>query len=315
MAKRWEQRRRRERARVFLKRNAPHKEFDLLDQFSAADIRKWKELQGQILGIHWDYYCSLAYQRSKIQNELRQALLFASQRDYKFENWQRVIRYKYALKPLSLEGSLGDPGGRFNIGDIDSQRYPCFPALYIAKDKETALQEMLCQATSGGKEISALDSALINPSSIVSVSISERLDSIVDLNEPDQLKPFIELFKSFDVPEHVKETSKKIGLGDQHVIKNVSQLLQVLLASDWRAWPMLFDVPVASQIFGQMVLDAGIDGILYPSKFSGKECLAIFPQNFDYPEKSFVALDDELPPGVKIKRLDVVSWELHRNDL
>lgn len=317
MAKHWQQRRKRDWARKLAaqKHQQRPQEFILLDQFSAADIKKWKELQNRILTLHWDYYCSLAYQRSKVQNDLQQALLYAAERDFKFEKWQRAVTYKYALKPLSLAGSLVDPGGRFNIGEIDTQRFPPFPALYIACDKDTALQELLCQKKDPGNEAHALEFALLSPASIASVSISGTLDSVINLNAPDQLVPFVEIFKNFSLPEHIQEESKEIGLGEQFIIKTVSQLISGLLDPYWRAWPMNFDVPVASQIFGQMVLDAGIDGILYPSKFSGKDCLAIFPQNFDYPEKSFVQLDDETPPDVKIKRLDVSSWELERNEL
>ena len=76
---------------------------------------------------------------------------------------------------------------------------------------------------------------------------------------------------------------------------------------------MPFDVPYSSQIFGQLVAEAGIDGILYPSKFTGKDCLAIFPQNFDDSSGSFLELDGDLPPVVKIRRLDAKTWNELKN--
>ena len=72
---------------------------------------------------------------------------------------------------------------------------------------------------------------------------------------------------------------------------------------------MQFDVPVASQIFGQLGADAGVGGILYTSKFTGKDCLAIFPQNFDDLAGSFIQLDDAAPAENKIRRLDAKTWD------
>ena len=72
---------------------------------------------------------------------------------------------------------------------------------------------------------------------------------------------------------------------------------------------MLFDVPTTSQIFGQLVVEAGIEGILYSSKFTNKNCLAVFPQNFDETSGSFIQLDDETPAGVTIPRLDARVWK------
>ena len=53
------------------------------------------------------------------------------------------MKYRWGNKPLSARGSLQDPGGRFNIGEIDTTRFPPFSGLYIASDKETSIQEIL----------------------------------------------------------------------------------------------------------------------------------------------------------------------------
>jgi len=115
------------------------KEASLLDQFSLGDIRKWSRLRDELAGMHWEFFSNLAFQRSKIENQLKSALGTAAVRDYRFKGWQRLVTYQYSDDPLSVEGSLVDPGGRFNIGDIDQARFPVFPALYIAEDKDTAL--------------------------------------------------------------------------------------------------------------------------------------------------------------------------------
>ena len=291
--------------------NSPKKSISfILDQFSTLDIRRWTAIRDAYLKYHWDYYISLVYQRSKITDELKNALLEASQKTYGFSKWQRVVKFKYSLDPLSVRGSLVDPGGRFNIGEIDPSQFLPFPALYIAADRNTALQELLSQNITSGKENEALSSALANPASITCVSLSGQLDSIINLNEPEKLQPFVDLLKNFSVSEELKKAFRSIKLPEPDLIKTVTKLMDALLIPNWREWPMQFDVPVASQIFGQIAVDAGIEGILYPSKFlGGGECLAIFPQNFDESSTSFVQLDDEAPQDAKICRWDAKTWK------
>jgi len=246
----------------------------LLDQFSSADIKQWKSIKDLLLKYHWDFYSSLAFQRSKIADEINKSLLEASHKSFVFTRWQRVVRFKHSVEPLSLAGSLTDPGGRFNIGEINLSQFPPFPALYIASDKETALQEALCQKIDPKNLNNALNFALANPTSITNVSVSGRLDTIIDLNQPNKLQPFVDLIKNFTFPEHIKQIAKTLKFKETpEVIKTVPKLIDALLAPNWREWPMQYDVPVASQIFGQLVMNAGIEGILYNSKFSNKNCL------------------------------------------
>ncbi len=284
----------------------------LLDQFSSADIKKWKNIKDLFLKFHWDFYSSLAFQRSKIADEIKKSLLEASHKSYTFTRWQRVVRFKHSVEPLSLTGSLADPGGRFNIGDINSAQFPPFPALYIATGKETALQEALCQKIDSKNLNNALNFALADPTSVTNVSVSGRLDTVIDLNQSVKLQPFIDLMKNFTVPDHLFDIARILNFKDKpEVIKTVPRLIDSLLAPNWREWPMQFDVPVASQIFGQLVKDAGIEGILYPSKFSNKNCLVIFPQNFDDASNSLIQLDDVPPKETKILMWDAASWRIH----
>src|ERR1039457_3438875 len=102
----------------------------ILDQFSTQDIRIWESLKDQLLKYHWDFYSSLAFQRSKIADEIKKSVVGASHKSYVFTRWQRIVRFKYSVEPLSLAGSLTDTGGRFNIGDINPAQFPPFPALY-----------------------------------------------------------------------------------------------------------------------------------------------------------------------------------------
>lgn len=81
-----------------------------------------------------------------------------------------------------------------------------------------------------------------------------------------------------------------------------------LLMKNWRAFPMQFDVPANSQIFGHLVYLAGIEGIRYPSKRTGKDCLVAFPRNFSR-TGSYIELDDAAPDGVSLKRVDGDNWQ------
>lgn len=286
-----------------------HPTLILLDQFSVNDIHKWTAHKDKFLKYHWDYYNDLAYQRSKVIDKIKKSLLGAAQKNFPFDNWQRAVKYRYTNDPLSVEGSLFDPGGRFNIGDINPSQFPPFPALYMARDKDTAIQELLNQGVEKNARLDPLELALTNPDSISIVSVSGLLSSIINLKEPSNLEPFINLIKDFIVPEYLKKAAKDIKEKEPELIRSVPKLIESLMDPNWRVWPMQFDVPVASQIFGQMVSNTGIEGILYTSKFTSKDCLAIFPQNFD--ENAFIELDGQIPQATKISRLDREIW--HKN--
>jgi len=283
--------------------------FVLLDHFSVSDIHKWLALKDQFLKYYWDYHNNLAYERSKIANKIKESLLGAAQKPFTFAKWQRAVKYKYANEPLSVAGSLVDPGGRFNIGDINPSQFPPFPALYVASNKDTAIQELLSQKIDPSQKDSKLDPldfALTSHDSIAIVSLSGSIGSVINLKDQNSLQSFVDLIKDFTIPDSLRRTAVAIGEREPELIRTVPKLIEVLSDPRWRLWPMQFDVPVASQIFGQMVSEAGIEGILYTSKFRGNDCLAIFPQNFE--ESSFIQLDDETPQGIQICRLDPKTW-------
>ena len=154
----------------------PHKQniSFILDEFSSADIRKWETIKDVFLKYHWDFYSSLAYQRSRISDKIRKSLLEATDKNYTFSRWQRTIRLKHSLEPLSIEGSILDQvGGRFNIGNINPSEFQPFPALYIASDRDTSLQEIICNKIEGPKmSLDPLDFALADRTSISHISIA-----------------------------------------------------------------------------------------------------------------------------------------------
>jgi len=282
------------------------KEAILLDQFDVKDIRKWSRFRDELARMHWESFSDLSYQRSKIGDRIASALRDAANHDFEFIKWQRLVTYQYSSDPLSVTGSLIDPGGRFNIGDINQTHFPVFPALYVAEDKDTVLQEALCQPKTIEGSDKALESALTDSRSISIVSVSGRIESLIDLNHPERLRGFVEHMRGFGMNRNVVRIAMKYKI-KLELIGSVELLMKALLEPNWRAWPMHFDVPFTSQIFGRLVKDAGIDGILFPSVLNQKNCLALFPQCFQNSD-SFIQLDDKPPKGVRRVRLDSTNW-------
>jgi hypothetical protein len=278
---------------------------DPLDSGFVADIPRSRALYEQLRQFHWEFYSELAYQRNKIYDSLKTSL---RQRAEPFEvlQWQRALKYKYALHPLGTKGSVVDPGGRFNIGEIDPTRYPTFAALYIAEDKGTALAELLGRNTSIAS-LTPEELALTKPDSIAVVSVSGHLDTVLDIRDDSNLAGFVALIKGFRVKPAVASEARKLGR-PLNIIRTVQELTRVLHLTEWRNWPALYDVPAACQIFGRIVFDAQIDGILYKSVLTQKRCLAIYPQNFRQ-SSSYIELDDPVPPELVVRRIDSSNCE------
>ncbi|SRR6266404_5096867 len=137
---------------------------------------------------------------------------------------------------------------------------------------------------------------------VAAVSVSGHLDAVLDIRDDSNLATFVSLIKSFRLSSAL--SSKAIRLGfPLHIIRTVQEFTKVLHMSDCRNWPTLFDVPAASQIFGRIVLDAQVEGILYKSVLTGKPCLALYHRNFGN-SLSYVELDDPAPAEVLERRLD-----------
>jgi RES domain-containing protein len=168
--------------------------WELLDSGNVSDIIRSKKLYEDLVELHWKYYSELAFQRKQIREELNASLREVSI-PFQFSSWQRTVRYKYSLKPLSPKGSLADPGGRFNVGAIDSTRYPMFAALYLASDKRTALAEVLGRDKNRGL-VTPEELALTKPDSISIVSVSGKLEAVVDVRTVSHLRPFVDLIKN-----------------------------------------------------------------------------------------------------------------------
>lgn len=218
------------------------------------------------------------------------------------------MKWKWSGNPLSATGSYNQPGGRFNIGDVEPVSFPMFPALYVGSDKSTAMQESLAQAPEGEHPLSPLDLALSSDASILVASVSGKLDSAFDLRDPNKLAAFCDLIKNFKLSPALAKEAARLKVPAPSIVRTPSDLLSTLLQKNWRHYPQRYSVPSNSQIFGQIVEAAGIEGIIYPSKFTERECLAIFPRNFAH-GTSFVALDDEPPHPNVPRKIDFSNWQ------
>jgi hypothetical protein len=259
----------------------------------------------ELLRYHWDYYAALAQQRFEFRDAIKESLLTAAEGPFDFTGWQRVVDYRYSLQPLSAIGSVvTDPGGRFNIGDIDKTRFTPFAGLYIASQEATAIIEKF-GPNDENVGLSNLDFALRSGRSYTCVSVSGRLETILDLRNPTRLEPFVEIITKFRLPGDLAARARELEIAPPSVVGNLDQLIRLLMAAEWRDQPMQVDIPAGSQIFGQLVWDAGIEAIVYPSVQTGAACLVVFPENLA--SSSFVRLDHEAPVGVAC-RLDGTNY-------
>lgn len=281
----------------------------LLDAGTSESIREIKRITDEQLKYHWDCYAELARQRNIIQDQIKGALLQTCG-GYEFSKWQRAVKYKYSLHPLSVVGSRTFIGGRFNTGSNVNTEVPTLSGLYLAQNKDTALQEHLGQETvPRNSKLTPREIALTNPASETIVSVSGKLDRVFDLTVPGNLKPFVDLIKNFTLSNELKATANKLNVPTPGIIKTAHQLRAALLCHDWRAFPSRYDVPSNSQIFGHLVYSSSIEGILYPSKLTKHPCLVLFPQNFVGTD-SYVQLDDDLPHAKIPRRIDAFNWRV-----
>jgi hypothetical protein len=255
----------------------------VLDVFTEQDIDRWaaRSEDGQLYSDR--VYFDLERQRAEHHEKLCNALRAVDPIEVNLESWARVTNYQWSLEPLSAAGSLRGIGGRFNIGqDLDRARNQEFPALYLAKDVDTAFCEFFGGApeTPRGR-LSLQEFALRRKTSFTTFALAGRVENVFDLQDAKGLREFARIIGGFRLSPDTLRFARKVNLRPRRLIRNVRELLmRVLAAPDaWRTEPQLFGIPAANQILGRFIRDAGFDGVLYPSQQGGTLCLAVFPQN------------------------------------
>lgn len=281
-----------------------------LERFSRASLHEWLRAADRLGRLQTALYFGLDAARQEQGQALIDALHAGARLGFEFKDWSRIVGYRYALEPVSVAGSVRGEGGRFNIGArLSPAAFTPFPALYLAEDHETAYRERFGQATDAKTtELTGSDLALRTPGSFTQVRLRGRLDLVLDVGDPAALKPFVDVIKQFELPKAVTRLSHQLRLRrPPGMVRTVAGLQRQLFQSNWRVLPMQFDLPANSQVFGRVASAAGLHGILYPSvRRDGKQCLALFPQNWRS-TGCFVEVADPPPPGTRLVRLDATT--------
>ncbi|MFQ5545819.1 MAG: RES family NAD+ phosphorylase, partial [Acidiferrobacterales bacterium] len=113
--------------------------------------------------------------------------------------------------------------------------------------------------------------------------------------------------KHFTISRRVDECAQTAGIRPSKIVKSVKEMYANLLDPKWRLRPMQYDVPSNSQIFGEVICEAGIQGIIYPSTKASGECLAVFPSNLVVPD-AYIEVVPPVPDELKLTRLDWTTW-------
>jgi hypothetical protein len=140
------------------------------------------------------------------------------------------------------------------------------------------------------------------------VALNGKLETVIDLSKMERLTAFVDIIRRFTLPADLRERAKRIGKPES-LVTSAPLLKETLLARHWRAMAVQANVPHSSQIFGQLVAHAGIEGIVFPSarSSSGGTSLAVFPQNLG--GDSFIELADPAPTATEHRRLDAKTWQ------
>ena len=64
---------------------------EILESGFVEDLPRSKRQYERLLKFHWDFYCELAYQRSKVYEALK-ASLAERAGAFAFEGWQRAVK-------------------------------------------------------------------------------------------------------------------------------------------------------------------------------------------------------------------------------
>lgn len=285
-----------------------HKIFFLLDKINPHAIRTWIKRHQEIIDYTAQHFAFFASRRSQVMESLKQALREEQQEYILKKPWKRIVSQQFSNTPLSTTGSvLHFPGGRFNIGKIDTVRFPQFPALYLAQDTQTAFLECL-GLTQTGKIDGLTSEELAVAGNFSHFNIIGKFHQILDLTTQGPLTSFYNLLKDIELPIYFKREASKLGINPRLPVNSLNQLYNSIFVEDWRLAPMQFDVPANSQIIGQIAKNAGLEAILYPSSKTSHLSLCIFLDNFKNSE-SYIEIVGKVADSVIDVRIDKCTYE------
>lgn len=279
-----------------------------LDKFSDTDVRTWKRLSDLAEEYHIKLFYHLEGQRQLEHQNLCKALENTKSLSVKDEFWWRIVDHKYSNEPLSAKGSVA-AGGRFNIGDnLSNLGFKPFPALYLAQDSDTALNEKfgVPEVANG---LSASELALRKETSFTAVRVQVKLDNVFDLTNASNLLNFTKIISGFKLTSELKKLAKTLDYGPPYLVQKPSHLKQQLLENGWRNYPIQHEIPANSQLFGRFLVEAGFEAVLFPStKNKKKKNLAVFVENFETSD-AVISLPDDTPESISFTAINSENWK------
>lgn len=280
----------------------------ILDQFSDASLSQWNRLSSLLEEYNVKLFYYLESLRTLHHRQLCDALLNQKPLSISANNWWRIVDHKYSNSPLSSIGSL-KVGGRFNIGNnLSPSGFKPFPVLYIAENEDTAYNEKFGQTTAANG-LTSNELALRASSSYTAVRLQINIDNVFDLCNANNLIQFTKIISQFQLTSELKELAKQIGIKPPYLISDAPRLKNMLLANNWKYYPVQHDIPANPQLFGRMLRDAGFEGVIYPStKSQSRKNIAIFSENLEK-SSSYIALQDPSPDTVNFIKLDSTNWK------
>lgn len=281
-----------------------------LDRFSEADIERWSKLSKDLDELSNILYSGVEPQRLRYHSALLKALQSVPTKPMDFSGWVRQVPWRYTNDPLSAAGSLKNYGGRFNIGaDVDNSIHARWPALYIASNQETAYRERFGLSKDEACDgLTSDELVLTTDSSYTLVRLDGHLELVFDLGQAGALDSICAVLRKMTLPAEARKLSKRLKLRTRSVrmISSPSHLLAETLVTNWRSLPVQFGVPSVSQVLASLIIDAGYEGIRYPSTKGDGECVAVFPHRLAG-DSSFVSTADPAPESVRYSRLDLTT--------
>lgn len=251
----------------------------LLEHVTDADFFRIREQGKSLSTYHHQLFYELEGQRAAAADKIRRALQSIAGITVCVNDWCRQVRTRYALSPLCCVGSLRF-SGRFNYGEDLDNRFPRFPALYIAQDRATAHCEMFQISSPESPRFSAAEMNFQPETSIAAYSLRGQVGQVFDLTIEDNLLPFLDATKDFTISTDLRKLEKAWKISSRSVASLPAQLLSTFMDKDWRAFPMYADIPANSQVFGRLLMDAGFEAVQYNSiRQGGGKALAIFTRN------------------------------------
>ena len=231
-----------------------HKIFFLLDSINPHAIKTWIKRHQKIIDYTAQHYAFFASRRSQGMEELKQSLLDEQKEFLLDKNWKRIVSQQFSNAPLSTTGSvLSFPGGRFNIGKIDTERFPQFPALYIAEDTETAYLE--CMGISRSEQIEGLSAMeLAAAGNFSHFNIIGKLTRVLDLTKKETLANFYEIIKDIQLPIYFRREANQLHINPCLPVNSLNQLYETITIENWRFAPMQLDTPQTRKLLDKLLV-------------------------------------------------------------